>query len=335
MTFEGDNFGRDNPDGDGFDRDGVGSDYDTAIAERFALFDQLQVPEYGTRADALPAVATLPAPKHRFDPSYALAIAAAFVVIAAASYFALRPTTDLGLDATDDGSVTNQTTDDRSNQSAAVQDGDTGGDKLTVEVAPSSTASSQAEASPAAEEPSADEGDEANATEEATTTTAAAGAPAESDTTVASDGSASTATTTSVTIDKDSVLNPPVTKPVGPAVTIPDVPQTTFAADGPVTQTVRGTLTEVFTDCAAHYVLGSDGNVEQLEAISCDGGSYVVVDGKTIRTSAGNSPAGQYYDRHNPALRPGQQVVVSATAASQASAALTLNCAQCGITLGG
>jgi hypothetical protein len=98
---------------------------------------------------------------------------------------------------------------------------------------------------------------------------------------------------------------------------------------------IRGILTELFTDCQAHYVLGGGGVVEQRDSITCDGGSYVVVDGKTIQTSAGLVPAGQYYDRHNPALRPGQQVVVSATAASQTSAALTLNCGQCGIALGG
>ena len=339
MTFDGDNFGRGDL-GDSSDRASIGSDYDPVIAEQFALLDRLKVPDYGARADLLPTAVALPAQKPRFDPSYALAVAAAFVVIAAASYFALRPTTDLGLDATNDG-TNGQTTNENPNQSAAVQDGDGDGDKLTIEVAPSSTASSQVGAASEEQGSSDGESNQAGTDDETTTTTTTA--PVESETTVTAPDSASSSTTAagqdddspSTTIDKDSVLSTPTTKP---GVTDPslDVPVTSFPADGPDQMIViRGILSELFTDCQAHYLLGAGGVVEQRDSITCDGGSYVVVDGKTIKTSAGLVPAGQYYNRHNPALRPGQQVVVSATAASQTSAALTLNCAQCGITLGG
>lgn len=331
MTFDGENFGTDDLGDDGF-----GSDYDPVIAEQFALLDRLRVPDYGARTDMAPAPAPRVLPRPQFDPTYALAVAAAFLMIAAASYFALRPTTDLGLDATDNGELNG----DPTNQSAAVQDGDASSGELTVEVTPSSTASSPADAAAGEQTSSEGEGDSGNTTGDTTTTTTA---PVESDTTVAAPGAASSTTETTsqsddspvTSIDKESVLSTPTTKP---GVTDPslDVPVTSFPADGPDQMIViRGMLTELFTDCQAHYVLGSGGGVELRDAISCDGGSYVVVDGKTIQTSAGFSPAGQYYDRHDPALRPGQQVVVSATAASQTSAALTLNCRQCGIALGG
>ncbi|MEM7322362.1 MAG: hypothetical protein AAF531_04685 [Actinomycetota bacterium] len=321
MTFDGENF--EQPEH---------GDYDPLVAERFAMLDRLTVPDAGARAETAPApVAVLPA-RRRFDQGYALAIAAAFVALAAASYVALRPSSSLDVDATNGGQVEA----DNTHTSAAVQDGAVNGE-LTVELPPSSTASSEdGDASAADANGAGQQSAETDEAEQPSTTTTVAS----SETTSAATGSSTTAAgddpdSTSSTVDPDSLLAPPTTKQLGPG-TGPDVPDTTMPADGPDQMVIiRGVLTELFTDCRAHYVLGGDGSVTQLNAVSCDGGSYVVVDGTRIQTSAGYVPAGQYYDRHDPALRPGQRVVVSATAAPQTPAALTLNCGQCGIALGG
>lgn len=330
MSFDGENYDSDDP---------FESDYDPLVAEQFAVLDRLNVPDFGAGVSHTPAAVAFEAPRPRFDPVYALAVAAAFVVVAAASIFALRPSTELDVDATDGDVVVEDGTD--SNNSAAVEDGGPGGESLTVEVSPSSTASA-VEGAPSASDstgPSEDEAGASSNAEQATTTTTQNTPATES---TSSTGSATTApadgadgsSTTIDALDPDSVFVTTTTK-AGSQTSL-DVPVTSFPADG-VDQmiVIRGILTELFTDCQARYVLGDGGGVEEIGPVSCDGGSYVVVDGKTIRTSAGYVPAGQYYDRHNPALRPGQRVVVSATAASQTSAALTLNCARCGISLGG
>lgn len=72
---------------------------------------------------------------------------------------------------------------------------------------------------------------------------------------------------------------------------------------------VSGVVTEVFQDCGSHLVL-ENGRVVERGAVICDGGSYIVVDGETIRTSAGFTVAEEYYDVDISNLTPGDNVEV-------------------------
>ena len=75
--------------------------------------------------------------------------------------------------------------------------------------------------------------------------------------------------------------------------------------------TISGLVTEVFTDCQSHLVLAGD-EVHSQDEVSCDAGSWIVVDGVRVRTSSGFTTSDQAYDRHRPDLRPGDRVTVTA-----------------------
>lgn len=91
---------------------------------------------------------------------------------------------------------------------------------------------------------------------------------------------------------------------------------------------ISGTLTTNFTDCVSHQVLSESGEVNEDPALSCDGGSYIIVDGTEIRTSSGLSPL--HYDKHTTA-EPGAVVRVLADATG--TYGLTLDCDSCGVTV--
>lgn len=327
-----------------FGSDFDGDDYDPFIAEQFSRLDRVPVPALGTRAAVAPVpVEPTDIPRiNRFEPRYILAAAAAVIVLAATSFVALRSSgPEVLTDATNNGqTVAESDQQETTDNSAAVQDGASDADKLTVEVTPSSTASvaavaddstDQAEDGSSDQAP-ADDGDEAgNDRGGQTSGDSSDGAEATTTTTPATDDTAAEPTTTTV-IDKDSVLVP-TTKP-GSDTSL-DVPVTSFPADGPDRITViRGMLTEVFTDCQSHLVLDDNNQVVPMSTVSCDGGSYIVVDGKTVRTSSGFVSSDRYYDRHNSLMRPGKQVVVSAVPSELLADTWTLNCASCSITGG-
>jgi hypothetical protein len=94
--------------------------------------------------------------------------------------------------------------------------------------------------------------------------------------------------------------------------------------------TFQGTVTEVFTDCQSHLGLDDQGKVVDLGPASCDGGSWIEIDGTRIRTSSGFVSSDQAYDRHPAGLRPGQQATV---VAYKTASGLTLECVLCKVSI--
>ncbi len=111
-------------------------------------------------------------------------------------------------------------------------------------------------------------------------------------------------------------------------------PTTEAVVENPPVETTRisGTVTEVMVDCVSHQVLGDDGSIQDVGAVTCDGGSFIVVNGTRIFTSAGYTAAEFYWDKHNSKLRPG--ISVSVVAAPVAGGPLGLACDECGVRIG-
>ena len=103
-------------------------------------------------------------------------------------------------------------------------------------------------------------------------------------------------------------------------------------AEATSTVSIRGLVTEVFTDCQSHLVLNEAGQVVDGGPVSCDGGSYVVVDGTKVFTSSGFTSADLAFDKHPRNMKPGLQVAVVATAIGGAGGPLGLACSTCQIT---
>jgi len=104
-----------------------------------------------------------------------------------------------------------------------------------------------------------------------------------------------------------------------------------FAAGG--TEVVSGTVTEVFTDCYAHLVLTDDGEIDVIEPVSCDGGSWVIIDGIRVATASGFVLTDdEVFDRHIRDLQPGETATAVATATS--GGALNLDCDECSLRRG-
>ncbi len=137
-------------------------------------------------------------------------------------------------------------------------------------------------------------------------------------------------------------MTPPL--PRSPAIrnswsfSIADVPPTGVDQGGeagdsnPETVAVRGTVTEVFTDCVSRLVLTETGQVVETGPISCDGGSFIVVDGNRVFTSSGYTSADLAFDKHPSNLKPGMDVLVTAVRRG-GSGPLTLDCDSCRIRL--
>ncbi|MEL6984692.1 MAG: hypothetical protein AAFO29_19855 [Actinomycetota bacterium] len=94
--------------------------------------------------------------------------------------------------------------------------------------------------------------------------------------------------------------------------------------------TLSGPVTEIFTDCQSWLVLNEDGEAEHRNDISCDGGSFITVQGQRIQTTSGFVPAELAFDKHPVGLQPGDAVVV--TAIHGPYGGLTLDCDSCGIS---
>ena len=320
--------------------------YDPLVAEQFELLDHLTVPSAPNGDAVIGATEAVPlqtAPSRR--RGYVLASAAAVLVVAGLSVVAatqrdsnseLAATeseqTDQSTDSSTsaDSDVTAETSPDAEPTAPLTVDGDDsdsdnlGSDNLDSDSQDgdnedsTTTSLGEAEAPTANGEPSTTipEDDQPSLSESTDTTT-------------------QTQTTTPSTIDQETLepttssMLPHTNRSTLPPTTLPTT--TTPVVDGDVT-TISGLVTEVFTDCQSRRVLNDAGEVENVGPVSCDGGSYIVVGGSRIQTSAGYVAADAYWDRHPAFLSPGQSAVVVALAHS--SGRLDLSCNQCSVRLG-
>ena len=75
-------------------------------------------------------------------------------------------------------------------------------------------------------------------------------------------------------------------------------------------KTISGVVEEVFEDCSRWRVF-EDGKVVEKDQISCDGGSFIVVDGVKIKTSAGFTTPENYFVYEIDDLTPGDESTVT------------------------
>lgn len=144
--------------------------------------------------------------------------------------------------------------------------------------------------------------------------------------------SVETASSAETSPDETSVpTEPPETSETTSAENPPTNPETTIPADGDLV-TIRGVITEVMLDCNSHLILKDNGEVEQSDAIMCDGGNFIVVDGNQISTTSGFVPADMAFNNHPDWIKPGLQVTV--TAFRERAGWLHLNCDECRIRRG-
>lgn len=306
--------------------------YDPQIAERFALFERLVPPPEPTASldgvapeteltlvgdtFAQPAELTDAGrwPSRRHRPAM-IAVAAAAAVIAGVSVLALAgggpgpelveagpADDDAELPVSTSEPATGSAADAASDPAPADEDGD-GGDAepITVEVP-------------------GDTDEDAGSTP--TTGTTLPPTSATSETTAASSSETSLDdadgddTTGSVPSKQTTVPERPTGSVIDPSKSGEMV-------------TIAGIVAEVFRDCQSWLVLNSDGEPESRPEVSCDGGSFVVVDGQRIQTTSGYVAAADAFDKHPAGVQPGDFVVV--TAINGPYGGLTLNCDGCGV----
>jgi hypothetical protein len=292
---------------------------DPLIAERFRLLEALRPPTdlVGRNGGAARGPAIAPArPRRRA----VLAAAAAIVVVAAVSAAALLVRGDgtSGLETVDPADRPGPTdpADDRALLTV---------DPSSTTTGPGPTAAPEGTGRPGEQpEPDGAGDDGSDADGDGSTTPGGAAAGSTGSTTPPSDPPATSATTRPPGSGGTTTANPP---PSAPGV------GSTTSSGGPggdATVTVRGRVTEVFTDCQSHLVLNPQGKVVPRNPVSCDGGSWIEVDGTRVRTSSGFVASGRAFDRHDPGLRPGTMVAVTARSPA-GNGPLTLDCPTCGI----
>ena len=287
--------------------------WDPIVAERFALLDRATPPtrQHGlgsaaTSAEAIPV-------RDRARTPWVMAVASSIVVLAGLSVVALSDRGGgTGIEATDDQAGLQSTGRLQTADEDARGQGSTSSLVVSVDPAPgadapSSTGSPTGDGS---DRPGAVTTEVPEPSDTATTASTAAPTPGPVSTAPTSGTVAPTTTTTSRSTSMSVSL-------------IPEKDAVT---------TVRGTATEVFTDCRSHLALDDQGAVVNRSPVSCDGGSWVVVDGNRIQTSSGFVSSDQAYDKHLADLQPGQSVTAVALRTARG---LTLECVQCGLRLGG
>ncbi len=270
--------------------------FDARVAERFADLDRLEPPEITPSSIAGPRLADHAGPGRRSTGRLVLAAVAASVGILGASVglLALRGPDDSETVATDDG----------------LEDGTEG----TTERSPNRE--------PRADEGPSDglgDGDENDVIEVETSPSSSTASS-----TTSLDRSTSSPSTTSAVTTTESGSASTVTTTVTTATTEPD---------GSALQVIQGTVTAVFTDCQQHLVLTEDGEIDDSGPVSCDGGSWVIIDGTRIGTASGYVSGPEYvYNHHIGDLLPGEQA--TAVAATNSYGALNLNCEACSLRRG-
>ncbi len=339
--------------------------YDPLIAQHFELLNRavpVEVPHATGRAEhrvsdpveqpTLLTPRTVSPAESASRPLYLLAAAAAMVIVAGGAVFAL---TNLGDDpdlrASNGGDVQLQV-DDEEGSTAEVSSADENDTNrsLTVEVpdpaAENSTADSQAngtqdgtsdeatDADSADGQPESGDGDGSSAENGPAEENGSQGTVAESQTT---DPPAEPTTTTT----QPSTTQPPSseTTTTTEAVDVTDLTPNSSWLNPPDAEkmvTIRGMVTEVFTDCQSRLILNDQDEVESVGPVSCDGGSHIIVNGTRIQTASGYLMSeADMYGKHLSTLRPGQNVSVTAVPTASAGGMLTLNCVLCQIKLGG
>lgn len=307
--------------------DGDDDPLDPVLAERFLLLDRLTPPADVRRtAPTSPPVARLDHHRSR-RPMLWLAAAAVVLAVASAGFLLDRGTT--GVDTIDPATGPAGASDDGDDASTRADDGE------PVRVAVDADGDDGADG---AGDGPADDGVTTGSTDPTDGTDTTGDDPSSTPSTGSSSpaGTASGPTTSAVAA---------TTGPAGPttattAASSPSTPATSASTASSSTSislvpgkdtriTLHGIVTEVFTDCVAHLVL-EDGRVVSRSPVSCDGGSWIVVEGTRVVTSSGFVAGDQEFDRHDPDLRPGTRVNVNAMVPA-GSTVPTLDCPGCGI----
>jgi len=323
-------------------------DHDPAIAERFRVLDRVTPPAVSRP----PMAGATPGESIESDPSghrsgFLLAVAACVgvLVVGLAAMVAVNGGDDTDLtDLTEQAGEVPVATDESADTTAPlVVEGDESGAVSTTRSAgddagsssddDSSTANGDSDTGSAAERPAAggsdadgSNGDEGVNTDDASDSDSDDGDP--------SSGSTDSGDSGPLVTSPDAPPGMPAADGDRPVSTF--LPKTTDAppagGDGVETVSIRGTVTEVLTDCVSRLVLSDAGKVVDGGPVTCDGGSYILVDGTRVFTSSGYTSADLAYDKHPSNLKPGQQV--SVTAARADSGPLTLNCDTCRVRIG-
>lgn len=317
--------------------------YDPIIAERFSVLDRATMPRRHTAPSAAaeePAVAIRGGGKR---PWYHLAAAAAFAVVAGASVVAIAQRgQQQDVEATTGGDVSIEA--DRAADDEAEKR------SLTVEVPSTGAAAAEtAESGDGSRDPSPT-GDDATgdgpADEAASATTTTT---RRSEQSTGNDAGSAIERTTGST----EAPEPPATQTTRPASTAEASPTSAEATPRTTTTrdmtpgsswlnppapekmiTITGVVTEVFTDCMSRMILNGAGKVEIITPVSCDGGSYIIVDGMRIQTTSGFTEPDDHFGKHPTWLRPGHTVRVTAIPTGAGGRLLTLDCVQCLVELG-
>lgn len=307
--------------------------YDPEIAERFSLFERLTPPPEptvsldGTAPEpeltligqpiAQPAeladAGRWPSRRHR--PAL-IAVAAAAAIIAGVSVFAFAG---------------------GGSGPELVEAGPAAGDELpvsTTEPVEGSAADAASDADPAAGD-AADGGtepitvevpDDAEDGDGAVTPTTATTVPSTS-----ADDGATPSSATDTTVEGGGTGETSGSVP-DKDTTVPDRPTGSLidpSKSGEVV-TVAGLVSEVFQDCQSWLVLNENGEAEHRDGVSCDGGSFIMVEGQRIQTTSGYVAADAAFNKHPSGLEPGEFVVV--TAINGPYGGLTLDCDRCGVS---
>ncbi len=305
-------------------------DFDPVIAERFRLLDRVDAPDAS-------AVATVTQSRHQPRPQperpgrrspFLVAVAACvgLLVVGAGAILALNRSSQTnlieGADETVDGAEIPVVTSDRTTTTAAlVIDGD------SVVSTSRSSDTGDADGAESGSDESTTDGTPVDDTGSESSSPTAVGDVGGA---MPADDGDRTAVTTPTESDRDvnggdGELTTTVYREKNPTETNDSDP----GDKAPETVTLQGMVTEVFTDCVGHLVLNEAGDVVDGGPVTCDGGSYIVVDRIRVFTSSGFTTADKAYDKHPSELRPGRQVSVTAAPIGGTIGRLGLACSTC------
>lgn len=111
------------------------------------------------------------------------------------------------------------------------------------------------------------------------------------------------------------------------SIELPQDPAVGVEQDPGVVKAVSGQVTEVFEDCSRHLIL-EDGVVIESDEVSCDGGSYIVIDGIIVYTASGFVPENESYSTDLEGLAPGDYAEVTYITTAYSN---QINCDECGL----
>ncbi len=286
------------------------ADFDPDVAQKFELLDRVEPPALSldpssTRSQvAADPMAGNTSPERRYLVPLA---AAAATVILAISAVALTGGSDKRVETADDGEASAAL---QSDTRSSGDDGENG------------------DASAAEEEAPSDEMDDGTATPDEEAEADEAGTSTAPALTVEPKPTTSSIRTTTTEAEATT------TTPVEETTTTPTTEKTTTTvAEAMDVVVLRGVVSEVMTDCVGNVYLDPNGEIVNGPVL-CDGGSYVVVDGTRVQTSAGYTFEEFAFNKHDPDIRPGQKVSVTAGREGGSNGPLSLRCETCQIRRG-